>query len=104
MVDRVLGGGRLTDDADARIGLEDRPQPKPDHLVIVGDQQPHVCRLHPAISLGKIAVNRVPAPGVLASSRWPPSSRTRSSMLCRPWPCSMPGFERLPGANPRPSS
>src|ERR1700730_5786523 len=102
LVHRILWRGGFTDNPDARIGFEDRSQPQPDHLVVVGDQQangPSIHRLY-----GNTASRRVPAPGALSNSRVAPSSRTRSSMLARPWPCWIARGGRASTSNPRPSS
>src|SRR3989442_1124142 len=102
LVDGVLRGGRLADDPDPGVGFEDRSQPKPDHLVVVGDQQANGSGVHRLY--GNTASSRVPASGALSSSSVPPSSRTRSSIFARPWPCWIARAGLASTSNPWPSS
>ncbi|MFD5198999.1 ABC transporter ATP-binding protein [Streptomyces sp. NPDC058375] len=38
--DGLLGGGRLTGDPEVRLGVQHRAQPRPDHRMVVREQQP----------------------------------------------------------------
>jgi len=80
--------GGLADHGDARLGVEDHPQPGADDFLVIRDEHPdgHVTARHViACFRGKTALTAQPWPGLLGpASQLPPSRRTRSIMPVRP--------------------
>jgi hypothetical protein len=74
--------GRLPDHLEARLGVQDHPEPGPHQRLVVGDQDPDGHGAPP--SRGRRAATRKPPPGRAPASRVPPNRATRSRMPMRP--------------------
>src|SRR5690606_6860462 len=83
---RLLPVGRLPDDRDARIGVEDHAEAGAHDLLVVGD---HDADAHAdAARSGSTAVTAQPPPARGPATQVPPSPSARSTMPAMPKPTS----------------
>src|SRR6202042_3352474 len=90
---RLPAGGRLTDHAEVRLGLQHHPQAPADELLVVDDQDADHGGPSPSGSLARTAK---PPPGSGPARSSPPNSATRSRMLTSPSPPSGASARGLP--------
>ena len=85
LVDRVAAVGRLADDLDLRLGVEDHPEAGADERLVVDEQNAD----HDRASAGSCARSTKPPPSRGPVSSVPPYNATRSRIPTRPAPSSV---------------
>src|SRR4051794_18942911 len=93
LVDRLAPVGRLADDLDLGLRVEDHAEAGADERLVVDEEDAD----HPPASTGSIARSEKPPSGRGPASSVPPYSATRSRIPTRRWPSA-------PFETPRPSS